>query len=1172
MGEVSIKVAMRCRHFAGGDSKVDKRLGVYCEQPSLEPGAQEGTVDLLNSDYSTNRFAFSFSWWSAFNWKKWVAPDDKNQEQRCGDMKYIDQQDVYDQIGPMLTEDLMGGNAVVMFAYGLSGSGKTYTVFGPDAADAPEAWFKHATPEKRWGLFPRIGYDLCKEKVEHPDWVLRMKYFQNVVDTVRDLMPKTPSEQSYKAGMRKDKDGFMDITWCEVKLIKDWDDLRSTFQHANGRKAIAPTQFNPMSTRGHCVMTLELERPHPEREGMKQIGRLYVCDLAGTEPAGDVVCATYKKTECDDGNGGVNYEYEYTGPHPDAKKTKELQDQGKKINLSLSEMAQFFMKMAEGVLKKTLKPGKSIPGCNSYFLCKYLKDTMLQARTYLFCAIRPEVQYHPYTFSTLGFAKNASVIKLSPKKSTAGMTPNEIKLLKEVDELKALVEQLKASGGAGGGADTAALEAAVNAKAAELGAAMTGGGESSGPSEMEIRAEQQRQEYLARGIHMSDNMKDTTDPYFINLDPDPYRNERIMYIFQQGETSFGVAGAADISPLSMGIVAGHCKVLKTEGQNLKIVGGAGEVYVNGKVVNNGDEVPLNPKDRIAIGHEVLVYRHPGNPDDDGATVDPEDAFTEFQTAVYATKGAGGGGGGGSGMSAAEAAAAKAEQEKVLADERARMEAEMAAKMEKMQKDFEEKAAAAGGGGGGGGGGGDEVEKLKKQLEEQKAAMEAQAEAKFAHDMMVKQAGTLNLNEAEQQLRELLPLTQDLNTRVFKKLDRGFLHAEATVQTKPMEVKVKMTRNDTQESITIQKHAFMTAHTLLLEQVSKLTNAVGNGRDWSMEHETNDPVNLFFDTDFDAGHANNFTMSLAYNLGTEDEDGLLVVNRAVPPCDEIGTLEIMWEPCVTELIDGVRVVKAGAEPDQIDDPAEMVGGEWAALLKIRKVHKLPFMVTKARVSYDFYNDTDCSTMTVEYEEGSQNPEWDYEKVHYVPNVTHEFLQWIQNAAVQFTICASPMVREHGSGAISTENPTVVEQTKAMMKLGKMDPAGNLQASYTSVTLPPIADKTVEKAWKEHVLALTTQLQSAQAQIAKLLKAGGQDTGNLSNPDSKEAESYFMALDANQDGHLSASELHCGLSDLGFSEDDISALIVKLDVNNDGKIAKQEFVANYGVYKEFTAKKP
>lgn len=56
------------------------------------------------------------------------------------------------------------------------------------------------------------------------------------------------------------------------------------------------------------------------------------------------------------------------------------QNQGMKINLSLTEMSQFFMKMAEAVKKKKLKPGASIPGCNSYFLCKFLKDTMLQAR------------------------------------------------------------------------------------------------------------------------------------------------------------------------------------------------------------------------------------------------------------------------------------------------------------------------------------------------------------------------------------------------------------------------------------------------------------------------------------------------------------------------------------------------------------------------------------------------------------------------------------------------------------------------------------------------------------------------------------------------------------------------------------------------------------------------
>jgi hypothetical protein len=42
-------------------------------------------------------------------------------------------------------------------ADGLSGSGKTYTVFGPDAIDAPEAWFKFDTPQPLWGIFPRLG-------------------------------------------------------------------------------------------------------------------------------------------------------------------------------------------------------------------------------------------------------------------------------------------------------------------------------------------------------------------------------------------------------------------------------------------------------------------------------------------------------------------------------------------------------------------------------------------------------------------------------------------------------------------------------------------------------------------------------------------------------------------------------------------------------------------------------------------------------------------------------------------------------------------------------------------------------------------------------------------------------------------------------------------------------
>lgn len=42
-------------------------------------------------------------------------------------------------------------------------------------------------------------------------------------------------------------------------------------------------------------MVLEVETPHPGTAGLKQKGRVYVCDLAGTEPAGDIVYALYER-------------------------------------------------------------------------------------------------------------------------------------------------------------------------------------------------------------------------------------------------------------------------------------------------------------------------------------------------------------------------------------------------------------------------------------------------------------------------------------------------------------------------------------------------------------------------------------------------------------------------------------------------------------------------------------------------------------------------------------------------------------------------------------------------------------------------------------------------------------------------------------------------------------
>lgn len=46
-----------------------------------------------------------------------------------------------------------------------------------------QAWFKHAEPHPLWGIFPRLAYEMFKDKTD--GWKITMKYFQNVVDTVR---------------------------------------------------------------------------------------------------------------------------------------------------------------------------------------------------------------------------------------------------------------------------------------------------------------------------------------------------------------------------------------------------------------------------------------------------------------------------------------------------------------------------------------------------------------------------------------------------------------------------------------------------------------------------------------------------------------------------------------------------------------------------------------------------------------------------------------------------------------------------------------------------------------------------------------------------------------------------------------------------------------------------
>lgn len=933
---VSIKVAMRCRPFS-----VDDKLGVIMSQNAEE----EGEIELINCEYQTKRFPFTYSWWSAYGYQRHLTGD--NMPNADG-MKLVDQEMCYEGVGQKVKEDLLGGNAVVLFAYGLSGSGKTFTVFGPDATDAPEAWFKHAEPTKLWGIFPRLAYDLFKEKTD--GWKISMKYFQNVVDTVRDLMSPNCAEQHYKNGMKKDADGFVDIQWCSSKVLTSWDDLRKTFQVANSRKAIAPTQFNPMSTRGHCIMVLELEMPTPDNVEVKQRGRLYVCDLAGTEPAGDIVYAQYEKQFFDDGT----FEYKYKGAHNDAKKTKELQDQGKKINLSLSEMAQFFMKMAELAKAKKLKAGTSVAGCNSFFLCKYLKDTMMQARTYLFCAIRPEVQFLKYTFATIGFATNASVVKLVPKKATIASSQAERKLMAELDSMKELVAQLKnQSSGGGDNSDQARMIMELQAKLAAKQEDLQGelGGGAAGKN----LEDEQRDEYAKRGIYLTEYEDENTDPYFSNLDEDSYRSNRFMYILKNEVTVFGSQG--DIRPMSLAILKKHCEV-KFNGDSFAIVGGKGDTWLNGKKVDHNKEVAVQVFDRVALGDQLMILRWPGHEDALGEPMSGEDAVEELQEGLTANR---------QGGNAGEANAEIDEERRRIREERDKWE------------------------------------------EEKQGFQSKKNEAEHARQMAAIDNSILDLLPKAKEAKQTVDMMNRVTTTFDVVLEKG--------NDGIPRVKISAENSKPKQSILMDPQEFLPKLSLLKDEMMKLKSAVEAGKDYEIP-DRHDPLFLFFDNDFHLGTATQWPEYLIYNLPTDSEEMLIEVKNAAVPYNNVGSLILQWHPLA-----GPNEEDWDKELPDIEKESDLIGKPWTYRLEITKAVDLSVFCDLAYVQYDFFGET---FTTEAMSEETYTPVFNYTKVHHIPSVTQEFIDYLKGS-IECMVFVNQVV-EAPPDKIGTSNPIVVESIK------------------------------------------------------------------------------------------------------------------------------------------------
>ena len=180
------------------------------------------------------------------------------------------QSEIYDFVGKRIVGDVMEGYNGTIFAYGQSGSGKTYTMYGPDIFD-----------DVYKGIIPRIVEDIFNY-VERADENIDFQFKLSVLEIYKEVMYDLLVQQTTDMKIQENPetgifiDGLSEVYLSSINEFFDYVELSQ-----NNRKT-AETKLNHNSSRSHCILILEISQSFKKEKLIKK-GTLNLVDLAGSE-------------------------------------------------------------------------------------------------------------------------------------------------------------------------------------------------------------------------------------------------------------------------------------------------------------------------------------------------------------------------------------------------------------------------------------------------------------------------------------------------------------------------------------------------------------------------------------------------------------------------------------------------------------------------------------------------------------------------------------------------------------------------------------------------------------------------------------------------------------------------------------------------------------------------
>ncbi|KIO16512.1 hypothetical protein M407DRAFT_42567, partial [Tulasnella calospora MUT 4182] len=194
-----------------------------------------------------------------------------------------DQAMIYnDVVQPILEEVIQGYNCTV-FAYGQTGTGKTYTMQGdltPSVTGGPCA---------DAGMIPRVLSRLYQYlETSVADYSVKLSYVELYNEELRDLLaPEMSAPAGSAQPMGSGKRGVL-IQGLEDTPVKDFNHAIALLRKGSHRRQIAATKFNDHSSRSHSIFTITVHTKETCSKGDEalRVGKLNLVDLAGSENIG----------------------------------------------------------------------------------------------------------------------------------------------------------------------------------------------------------------------------------------------------------------------------------------------------------------------------------------------------------------------------------------------------------------------------------------------------------------------------------------------------------------------------------------------------------------------------------------------------------------------------------------------------------------------------------------------------------------------------------------------------------------------------------------------------------------------------------------------------------------------------------------------------------------------